>query len=246
MYKYALVINLSSNKKLRIFKSYSTLKDNPHINRLFLILGILTISATSKSQIKALTESGREVLLFDNGTWKYSQDSSNNSLNKIDSLTTNTHPFIKESSATFLVKSNIFNVGVFINPSKWTFSPHKDNEKIPEYRFSMKSGEGYSMMITEKTQIDLENMRQIALINAQKAALDAKVISEEYRIVNGKKVLCLKMQGTIQGIKFIYFGYYYSNANGTIQLLCYTSQQFFDGLLKELESFLNGLVEIKN
>jgi polyribonucleotide nucleotidyltransferase len=215
------------------------------MDRLFLILCILTISNISKSQTKALTENGREVVLFENGTWKYSEDSSNDTTNPIDSLAINKNKFTKISGATFLVKSKIFNVGVFINPTKWIFSPHSDNEKNPEYRFSLKSNEGYVLMVTEKTQIDLESMRQIALENAQKASSDVKEKSAEYRIVNNKKILCLKFQGTIKGIKFTYFGYYYSNSNGTIQLLSYSSQQYFDSIQKELETFLNGLVEIE-
>lgn len=215
------------------------------MKKLFLILCVLTISNIAISQTKALTDNGREVLLFENGTWKYSDDNSNTNSILTDSLTTNKNKFIKTSQATFLVKSTNFNVGVFMNPSKWTFAPHKDNEKAPEYRFNLKSGEGYAMMVTEKTQISLENMRQIALLNAQKASVDVKETSAEYRIVNNKKILCLKFQGTIKGIKFVYFGYYYSSPNGTVQLLSYTSQQYFDSIQKELENFLNGFVEIE-
>lgn len=212
--------------------------------RLIVVLFVSCFVNVSNAQIKALTETGREVLLSENGTWKYSPDSANNDNDKSDSISTNSHSFSKTNKESFLVKSKNFNVGVYINPSKWLFSPHKENEKIPEYRFSMKSDEGYTMMITERTPISLENMPAIALINAQKASMDIKETFKEYRIVNNKKVLCLKMEGTIQGVKFTYLGYYYSNQNGTIQLLCYTSQNLFDGLKNELETFLNGLVEL--
>jgi len=214
------------------------------MKKLFLLLFFITFSNISTSQIKALTDNGREVTLSYDGTWKYSDNNSDANSITTDSLTTNENMFTKTGQATFLVKSKNLNVGVFMNPSKWTFASHKDNEKTPEYRFNLKSGEGYAMMVTEKTQINLENMRQIALLNAQKASIDVKETSAEYRIVNNKKILCLKFQGTIQGIKFVYFGYYYSNPNGTVQLLSYTSQQYFDSIQKELESFLNGFVEI--
>ncbi len=213
---------------------------------LSLVLCFVAISHISHSQIKALTENGKEVTLFENGTWKYSLDSSNNNQNSTDSLTTNKTKFSRSNAATFLVKSTAFNVGIFINPAKWTFNTHKDNETNPEYRFGLKTGEGYVMMITEKTPISLETMRQIALLNAQKASLDVRETSAEYRIVNNKKVLCLKFQGTIKGVKFVYFSYYYSNPKGTVQLISYSSQQFFDAVQKELENCLNGLVEIEN
>jgi hypothetical protein len=213
------------------------------MNKFILITGLTLFSLAVKAQTKALTENGREVILFDNGTWKYSEEGGIKSAAG-DSIPVNTTKFTRPGSATFLVKSNVLNVGVYINPGKWTFSPHKDNETNPEYRFTMKSQEGYAIMVSEKTEINLEMMRQIALLNAQKAAWDAKETFAEYRTVNGKKILCLKFEGTIKGIKFIYFGYYFSNANGTVQLISFTSQQFFDGVQKDLESLLNGLVEV--
>lgn len=205
----------------------------------------MTISNIVKSQTKALTENGREVLLYADGTWKFSQDSSNKNTASPDTLKLNPNKYTKPSGATFLVKSNIFNIGVFINPNKWTFELHRDNETIPEYRFSLKTGEGFVMMISEKIPLDLETLRQIALLNARDASIDVKETFAEYRIVNGKKVLCLELQGTIKGIKFTYFGYYYSNSNGTVQLLSYSTEQYFGRIQKELENFLNGLVEVE-
>jgi hypothetical protein len=108
----------------------------------------------------------------------------------------------------------------------------------------MKSNKGFAMMITETTPIDLESLKQIALINAQKAALDAQIVNSEYRTVDKRKVLCLQMKGTIKNIKFSYLGYYYSNEKGTIQLVTMATQKEFDGVRKELEDFLNGLVVI--
>lgn len=206
----------------------------------FYIILFSVFCYTSNAQIKALTEDGRQVLLAENGTWRYLDNKED--VAKSDSIKLNKHKFTKDSKADFLVKSNTLNVGVYIDPDKWTFSSHKENEKNPEYRFNLKSGDGYAIAITEKTQIPLENLREIALINAQKAAVDARETNVEYRMVNGKKILCLEMKGTIQGIDFVYFGYYFSNENGTIQLLSYSSQQFFDTLKTDLETFLNGLV----
>ncbi len=213
----------------------------------FLLLIIaLTISVISKSQIKALTETGKEVLLLENGTWKYSTADSTDDNNTPDSIAINNKQFHKSPNATFLVKSNVFNIGVYIDPGKWAFSTHKDNEKNPEYRFSFKNDDGYAMIITEKTPISLDNMMEIALQNARKAAVDARIVHAEYRNVNEKRILCLQINGTIRGIKFTYFGYYYSNDNGTTQLICYSaSQQQSEKLKNEYETFLNGLVEIR-
>jgi Protein of unknown function (DUF3157) len=207
--------------------------------RLLTTLLLLIVFTSSKSQVKALTENGREVLLNEDGTWRYSTNE-DDSLSKSEAVTTNPIEFHTTAGASFPVKSSVLNVGVYLDPNKWTFSAHHSNEVNPEYRFVLKSQHGFAMMLTEITPIDLENMKVIALENAKKAAPDTKVTHTEYRTVNNKKVLCLTLRGTLQGIKFIYFGYYYSNSNGTVQLVAYGSENMFKDSIKEWEDFLNG------
>jgi hypothetical protein len=43
-------------------------------------IGTLLFSMISYSQINAITETGDEVILYNNNTWKYSNDSLNNSI----------------------------------------------------------------------------------------------------------------------------------------------------------------------
>ena len=54
----------------------------------------------------------------------------------------------------------------------------------------------------------------------------------------------MHMTGTIQGVKFTYYGYYYSNSNGTIQFLSYTGNNLIKTYLNDIEILLNGLVEL--
>lgn len=213
------------------------------MRRIFISLILLLALQGIKAQINALTENGKEVVLMANGTWRYLNDSASQAITK-DSTKMNTIKFTKTSGATFLVKSNITNTAIYLNSSKWTFKPHLENETNPEYRFSLKSGDAYGLMITEKTEVPLENMTAMALINAKEAAMDAVIVNKEYRIVNNTKILCIKMKCTIQGIKFIYFGYYFSNENGTTQLLTYASSNFFETRKIELENFLNGFIKM--
>ena len=75
--------------------------------------------------------------------------------------------------------------------------------------------------------------------------VNIKVVSEEYRNVNGIKVLMMQMAGTIQGMKIVYCGYYYSNDTGTIQLLTYTGENLLKSYHNDIETFLNGLVKLE-
>jgi hypothetical protein len=215
------------------------------MKRLLLILIHLATFTSLKSQVKALTENGREVILYENGTWKYVSGNEKEVSNGQDSIITNSHEFFKSEGATFLVKSTRLNVGVYIDHTKWTFSAHKDNQVNPEFGFVLKSGQAYAMVLTEQTEVPLLSLRKIALENAKEAAVDAKIVSSEYRYINNNKVLCLKFTGTIDGIRLKYFGYYYSNPNGTVQLVTYSTEKVFNGVNNELEIFLNGFTVIK-
>ena len=215
------------------------------MKRLLLIFILSSFFSSLKSQIKALTESGREVALYENGTWKYITDSLNGNTEDSNELKLNPIPLFKLASSSFLVKSKVFNVGVAINPAKWKFSKPENDEDF-EYQFSSKIKDIFVSMITEKTGIPLTSMPYVALTNAKKASIDVRLAHQEYRMVNNSKVLCLELRGTIQEIRFVFLGYYYSNDTGTLQLVSYTSERLFDQNKKEMEEMLNGLTVINN
>lgn len=191
-----------------------------------------------QAQIRGVTESGEEVLLFQDGTWKFVNDSASS----VEEIKMNAQKFFRDKSAGFLVKSSKVDVAVWMNPKLWSFSKAESDE-ASELKFERKDLDLYGMLITERIQIPLDNLKDIALDNARKVAPDIRIKKQEYRNVNGLKVLMLQMSGTIQGIKFTYFGYYFSFLGGTVQFLTYTSSNLFDTYEKDAEQLLNGLVK---
>lgn len=212
----------------------------PMKNIYLLFIGIFAFSL-GKAQIKAVTSTGREVILYSDGTWKYE----NEETEEKKEIPTNPIKFEKEKESTFLLKSKKFNIGIYLNPKKWIFKKATENPEA-EYELQLKEGDLYAMLIAEKMEVPLETLRTVVIENAKEMAPDVRVIHEEYRIVNGLKVLLMQMNGTLQGIKFSYYGYYFSNANGTLQLTAYTSQNLINSFKSECEKLLNGLVELNN
>ena len=209
------------------------------MNKNILVLISLFFVNFIQAQQTAVTETGEQVILFKDGTWKYQNEEKQTETE----IPTNSIAFKKEAESTFLLKSNKVNVGFWINPKMWTFK--KGNEKdAAEYKLQLKAGDLYGMIISEKVEIPLETLKSIALNNGRKAAPDLKITKEEYRIVNGLKVLLLQMNGTMEGIKFSYYGYYFSNTNGTVQFVTYTSTNLIASYLPKIEVLLNGIVEL--
>ncbi len=209
------------------------------MKKIILILISLLAVSLSKAQMKAVTETGEEVILYDDGKWKYLNE---DQLSE-NEIPTNESIFERGEKSTFLLKSSNLDVGIYLNPKKWSFKKATNNPEA-EYELQLKDGDLYGMVITEKVEIPLKTLKSIALENGKAAAPDLRIVKEEYRTVNGLKVLLLQMNGTMQGIKFSYYGYYYSNTDGTIQLVTYTAQNLLDSYRPDIEELLNGLVEI--
>ena len=197
---------------------------------------LLFFAVTAFASQKAITDKGDVVILKDNGSWVYEDDAK-----KPIEIVTNKKIFKKSSKANFELKSVNTNVSIFIDPTKWTFEKEPP-EKSGEYSFENKKGNAYGTLITEKLDMSLEQLANIAVINAKEFAPDTEVTKKEYRTVNGKKLIYLEMKLTTQGIDFNYFGYYFSNKMGSNQLVTYALESSIDkSLRKEIEVFLNGL-----
>ncbi|MBT8232239.1 MAG: hypothetical protein HKO66_14560 [Saprospiraceae bacterium] len=204
-----------------------------------ILLVFLLASNVNYAQINAVTEVGEEVILYEDGTWIFK----NGDPIETQEIPLNPTEFSKSDNAGFLLKSEKIDKGFYINPKKWMFKKGEDGTEA-EYDLQMKDGDLYGMIISEKIQIPLLSLRQIALENGRSVAPDLKIVKEEYRMVNGMKLLYLQMNGTTQGIKFSYVGYYHSDEGGTLQFVTYTSQNLIDEYQSVCEELLNGFVEL--
>lgn len=206
-----------------------------------LIFTILALSCSGvlSAQIRAITENGEEVVLFENGQWEYTESGE---VVDEEEIPMNPIKFTRPVTSTFLLKSTKFNVGTYLDSKKWSIEKGKGDDAY-EYQLTLNQGDLYAMMITEQVEIPLDALKEIALENARDVAPDVYVVKEEYRTVNGLKVLVLQMNGTLSGIKFSYYGYYFSSEKGTIQFIGYTSQNLLPKYQKTIEDLLNGLVQ---
>ena len=156
------------------------------------LIVISSISTVLAAEQHAITGNGDEVILYDNGTWTYV--GKDKPVKK--AITFNHNKFIRSKSALFLVKSKKNNSGFYINPKKWSF---KKGSGVKEYRFKLRDKDVYAMAITEQIESTLDGLAFAAFVNAKNVAPDVKIIKEEYRIVNGNKIIYMEMSGSIRG-----------------------------------------------
>jgi len=207
--------------------------------RILVLFCLLLSSLKSIAQIKAITDTGDQVVLYTNGTWVYTEKDSIRS----EEIPVNSKEYKKGKNADFLLKSKRTGTGFWLDPKTWTFTSPEDGAAA-EYELDHKNGSLYALVITENLNLSLTALGNIALDNAREAAPDIKVTAKEYRMVNGKKVLMMRMIGTIQDIRFSYFGYYYTADGISVQYLAYSSEEFMEQNVSTVEELLNGLVDL--
>jgi hypothetical protein len=193
------------------------------------------LSVVIQASQRAVTDEGNIVILNDNGTWLFENPES---IEKKE-IPLNQNKFNKSSSSIFKLKSTKNNTQVWLDAKKWSFKK-ANSQAEAEYSFTLKGQDLYGMLITERVQLGLETLTDVALENAKAAAPDAKITKKEYRIVNGNKVIYMEMQGTIQGANFTYFGHYFSNSSGTTQLLVFTGTSLTETYKGDIQNILNG------
>lgn len=201
-----------------------------------IVATLLLWSITGYAGQKAITDTGDVVILNDDGTWVYSDDAKKTT----SSIGTNKRKFLKPKDSSFLLKSKINNSAFWVNTHRWTFG--KGDAADIEYKFRLKGKSLYGMAITEEISMPVVALADIALANMKDVAPDAKMVRQEYRFVNGKKLLYMEINGTIRGIQYSYRGYYYSNDYGVTQFLTYTGTNLVSKYTSEINDFLNGFV----
>lgn len=180
------------------------------------------------AQEAATTQSGRTVMLNPNGTWT-----------NVPLAPASSGNGSKTPSA--VTKLDVGRTGYvfYFDPKKWTRKPTDADGKMT---FTNKSGEVYGMIISERIQVDVDNLVKIALQNAQTIAPEAKIVQSGQKVVNGFPVRAATIEGTTQGISFVYHSYYFSGKGGAVQVVTYTGANLFDEYKPEMEEFLNGFV----
>jgi hypothetical protein len=196
----------------------------------YALYGVLVFA---EGPIEATTESGKQVILYTDGTWAYTAQK--------PLPMSQGYKFSRSTEATEKAALMGGRYALFFNPQKWKHYAVQEQGRLA---WRHREGDGYAMVLQERIEIPLGTLRNIALANAQEAAPDAQVTFEGKRQVNGTELLCLQIKGTIQGVAFTYLGYYYSSNYGTVQILTYTAQNLFEEFQNEFEEFLNGFAVI--
>jgi hypothetical protein len=190
------------------------------------------------SQINAVTENGYQIQVFDDGTWKYVDST----LNEKRFIKKNDSVFKVPKNSTLNVSSKVVDINIMFDEKDWYCNASPD-EDVTEFLFNHKNVEIYGILIPEKNTIPLENLRNIALINARDNVNNLNILKEEYRLVNDLKVLYLCFEGEVEKMQLLYNYYFYSGEDGIAQLITYAHKNVAINHQDTIFKLLNGLTK---
>jgi hypothetical protein len=108
------------------------------------------------------------------------------------------------------------------------------------YVFKHSSGLAFIKVIPETTEIPLDKLAEIALMNAQSVDPQAVEVKRGTRLVNGLRFSFLEFDATVDKMPVRYYGHYYADDAGTVQILGWCLRDFFDSYRDNIESFVSG------
>jgi len=135
------------------------------------------------------------------------------------------------------VKTVFGEFSVLVDERKWKV----DTAEGGVQSFDHVNGEAYAKVISERTSLPLDALREAALANMKKKDPKVKVLREEMRMVSGRPVLMLEMTPTIQEIPFHFLGYVYGGSSGSVQVWAFTTESSYAKHGAVFAELLNGL-----
>jgi hypothetical protein len=200
----------------------------------FLPFIVLMFACKAGAQVTAVTEEGRAVILFGDGTWRYLNDSVNVS-------TTDLPHYTVPENSTSLVKGKETRYELWYNTDKWNLLPDTVYGNS-EYAFEFHTGELIAMMITERMQVPLSRIKEAAMASFKKEGSEGRISEEQKIVVNDTEGLLLKIDALVDGIPVSYLNGYFSTREGTFQLITYTAYNLFDRYRKDMIGLISGFI----
>lgn len=218
---------------------------------LFLIAIIFTLFYTTASaQIKAVTERGDTIYVYDNGTWAFSDDEEMPALNdelgflsmelKFDTIAT---PFKVLKTAKKEINSRLEFFKIKYDDKIWKRVPPANINPDAEIALMSKDNSLFAMVISEGMEIGMENIVKVAINNMEKVTNEkVNIIQLEHRMVNEQEVLRGVYNLSLNGMDFIFETYYFSSEKGTVQFSAWTGANIYEKNPEVLSDLLNGLI----
>ena len=185
-------------------------------------LALLIANISLAAEAGRVDLDGREIILFDDNTWRYATATNNSSTNTA-------------SDDCVEIKSKSLPVSICLDESVWKLG---DGDGPGEFSFSTKDNNLFLLMITENAEIPLKAFEKAIVANAQKATglKPVNVLIKErldsLGIEWGRMVYVADIDGLIIKYENLFTTL---KDKGSVQFVFYTTPNNYDAASVEIE-----------
>lgn len=155
---------------------------------------------------------------------------------------TNPIPYTRPAGATLFLHAPNGDYRVWFDPQQWVPQPPDASNPKAQMIFAMREAQALAMVIHEPTEVPLPALVEATVQNLESIADNVRLVAQEFRDVNDRFVLCVRIDGSLQDQTFTYYNYYYQGEGFTVQFTLYAPREVFLRRQGTIRSLMNGLV----
>lgn len=128
------------------------------------------------------------------------------------------------------------------NSNYWETIPSKDVNSVASLAFKVKDKEIYAMVIAENEDVDIYQLKAIALMNAYNGSKYFELLKCGIKSVNNQEVLSMKYLARIKNEVFYYDNLYYAGDWSVLQFIVFAKEADYKEHFLIIEELLSGLI----
>jgi TPR repeat protein len=146
----------------------------------------------------------------------------------------------KPAAATKYVEATTADFGLWVDPAIWKPRNNPDNLFMPEFTDSR--GKIIAILNAHQGEVSPEELTRMTMERWRMIAPDYHLVSQQAKMTgDGKDVMFLIFDGTVQTEPVRTYGYYYSGPEGTVQLVVTVPMNLKEKYEAMAEDLLDGL-----
>ncbi|MEM9986106.1 MAG: hypothetical protein AAF804_13520 [Bacteroidota bacterium] len=103
-------------------------------------------------------------------------------------------------------------------------------------------GQALALLTMVDQSVDLKALVEQTVADAATVSSQVRIVSQEFRTVNDRFLLFVRLDGLLQNQNYTYYSYYRKAKDHTLQLTVYAPREVFLGFQAQIADLLNGLV----
>jgi hypothetical protein len=197
-----------------------------------------SVNAGKRQDFNQVNISNRTGVVRD----EFEEDRAPRPLRSNGDFPTNPFPYQRPSNANLYLAAPGGEYRLWFDVSRWVPQPPSPDAPNTQAVFSFREAQAMAMLVLEPSEVPLPQLVEATVNNLKGMANNVRLVAQEYRDVNDRFLLCVRIDGSLGNENFTYYNYYYPGKGYTLQFTLYAPRPVFLRFQESIRGLMNGLV----